>query len=405
MAGQYMESRIGRIAVAAQTTWGTAESVPIADTGTVECELTYPTTEQEALVQESLKGNFHADTVVGGAKRATLSLSMVLHGWSQSTPTDNVDTLSTNPEMLLLKSALGGLVATGYTANCTGGAVGAPTNSALSSAWIGNAQLYEAPANTYSVGWVKNATGTTVTLIRALTGAPQTGTAYGSATAYLTKAPVSPLTIFYQGPDVTGASGDGAVLRLSDCVVTSATITINPKEQPKLTCEISAGAWDIPASPVTGLTGQFDYGYTQLNPLLGVNGARMVSAAGEMAVFSAEINIENTVTEINSLGASQGLNEFVAVNRVVTGTIVMPTDNNFSLQSPGASLGTVQVDLASTPGQSFSILSPACTVGEMQTIGDNDGVIATTNNIVLSKYTADASSSEAGNKPFRVAWL
>ena len=401
MAGTYMESRIGRIAVKAQSAWGTAESVPIADTGTVECELTMATVEQEALVQESLKGNFHADTVVGGAKRATLSLSMVLHGWSSSTPSGD-PTISVNPEMLLLKSALGGLVTTGYTTNCTGGTASVPTNSSTVSGWVGNAQLYDIGSSNYGVGWVKNSTGTNVTMIRDLAGTPQAGTAYGSATAYLTKAPVSPLTIFYQGPDVTGASGDGATLRLSDCVVTSATITMNPKEQVKLTCEVSAGAWDITGS---GFTAQFDYGYTQLNPLLGVNGARMVSAAGEMPVFTAEITIENTVAEVNTLGASQGLAEFVATNRVVTGSLLVPADNSFSLRSPGTSLGTVQIDLASSPGQSFSVLMPAVTVSEMETISDNDGIIAISNNVVLSKYTADAASDEAGNKPFRLAWL
>ena len=404
MAGSYMESRIGRIAVKAQSAWGTAESVPIADTGTVECELTMPTIEQEALVQESLKGNFHADTVVAGAKRATLSLSMVLHGWSSSTPTDNPDTLSTNPEMLLLKSALGGLVTTGYTATVTPGSSTAavPTNSALSAAWIGNAQLYDLGSSDYSVGWVKNSTGTDVTLIRDLAGVPSGTTAFGSAVAYLTKAPVSPLTIFYQGPDVTGASGNGATLRLSDCVVTSATITANPKEQPKLTCEISAGAWDITGS---GLAAQFTYSYTQLNPLLGVNGARFVTAGGEMALFSAEITIENTVAEVNSLASSQGLAEFVSTNRVVTGSLMLPADNSFSLYSPGQALGVVQMDLASSPGQSFSILFPSATVSEMQTISDQDGIIAKSSNVVVSKYEADAASDEAGNKPFRVAWL
>ena len=401
MAGSYMESRIGRIAVKAQSTWGTPESVPIADTGTVECELTMPTIEQEALVQESLKGNFHADTVVAGAKRATLSLSMVLHGWSSSTPSGD-PTISTNPEMLLLKSALGGLVTTGYSTNCTGGTASVPTNSSTLSGWVGNAQLYDIGSSDYSVGWVKNSTGTDVTLIRDLAGTPQSGTSYGSAVAYLTKAPVSPLTIFYQGPDVTGASGNGATLRLSDCVVTSATITVNPKEQPKLTCEISAGAWDITGS---GLSDQFTYSYTQLNPLLGVNGARFVTAAGELALFSAEVTIENTVTEVNSLGSSQGLAEFVSVNRVVTGALMLPADNSFSLNSPGQSLGVVQMDLASSPGQSFSILFPSATVSEMETISDQDGVIAKSSNIVVSKYTSDAASDEAGNKPFRVAWL
>ena len=404
MAGNYMESKIGRIAVVSQSAWGTAESVPIADTGTVECEISYPTTEQEALVQESLKGNWHADTVVAGAKRATLSLSMVLHGWDTTGATITTDpTVTLNPEMLLLKSALGGLVATGYTNTVTGGTASVATNSATASGWVGNAQLYDLGSSDYSVGWVKSSTGTDVTFIRDLSAAPDGSAtvAWGSATAYLTKSAMSPLTIFYQGPD-TGAAGNGATLRLSDCVVTSATITINPKEQPKLSCEISCGNWDITGS---GLTDFFDYSYTQMNPLIGVNGARFVTAAGETPAFSGEFSIENTVAEVTSLGSTQGLAECGSTSRTVTGTLVLPASNSFTLKSPGQALGVVQVDLASSPGQSFSILVPTATVSEMETIGDRDGIIAINNTSVTSKYTSDAADDDAGNSAFRIAWL
>jgi len=350
-----------------------------------------------------MKGNFHADTVVGGAKRATFSLSMVLHGWNTSGSTPAADPLITvNPEMLLLKSALGGLVATGYSTDATGGTAETPTNSSLSAGWIGNAQLYDLGSSVYSAGWVQNATGTDITMVKSLSNDPTGSTTWGSATAYLTKAPVSPLTIFYQGPSVAGATGNGATIRLFDCVVTSATITINPKEQPKLSCEVSAGGWDITGS---GLTDSFTYSYTQLNPLLGVNGARFITAAGGTPAFSGEFTIENSVAEIPQLSKSQGLAEFVSTNRVVTGTLLLPTDNNFSLKSPGQVLGAIQLDLASSPGQSFSILVPNAVVSEMETIGDNDGVIATNNAIVTAKYTSDAASDEAGNKAFRVAWL
>lgn len=406
----YAESRIGKVLVKQQGAWGTAATSLTAD-NLMEVEMSYPTLVTEAISTEAMKGNYHNDTVLAGSEQGTtFELRFPLHGWDTSGTTIGEDPdVANNPEVLLLQSALGGLIVQGYSAGVAAGSTTTVVNYTDGDAgtgWQGSAQLYDIGSGNFGAGWVKSvdagASPDTVTLIRALSAAPAAGKAYGSATAYLDTGTPLPLTVQYMGAN---EGGNGVGCQLVDCVVTSFKLTVNPREQVMCDVSLIAGSWSTLTSDVTD---QYAYSYNQLGVLMSENGARMVSAAGEVEAFSSEITIENTVVPVGKVGGAQGIAQFASTLRAVTMSMTVPaTSAGFAtnLLAPGANMGTMQMDLCQAAGKSMSILIPAGVMTEQTTVGDQDGLIALTRTIGCAKYTADQASTNAGNKAFRIALM
>ena len=268
----YAESRIGKVQIKQQGAWGTA-ATSFTAANLVECEMTYPTLLTEAISTEAMKGNYHHDTVLAGSEQGTtFELRFPLHGWDTSGAAITGDpSVSNNPEVLMLQSALGGLIVQGYTENVAGGSASVVniTDGFVDSAWIGSAQLFDISGGNTSVGWVKSVDGSgdpdTVTPLVILAGTPQAGTGYGSATTYLDTGTPLPLTVQYMGAN---EGGNGVGCELVDCVVTSFKISMNPREQ--LMCDVSliAASWSVLTSDVTD---QYTYSYNQMAVLRGEN--------------------------------------------------------------------------------------------------------------------------------------
>ena len=418
----YSESRIGRVRVKAQASWGTIATGFVA-ADTVECELTYPEMVRESItLADSIQGTFNHGRFSAGSKvGSTFSLSMPLHGWSATTPTDNP---SVHPDALLLALALGGSEANGYNASSLigGSATGAFTSldaSAAIHAWEGNAQLVPMNDTQYSVGWVKTVTADTpdqVNFVNHL-GANYSGTVdnqprsggaiYGSNTCYMTRGTTTtPLTIQWEGAK---ASTGNMLVSLYDCIVTSAKITASPREQPRLEVELIAGNWTSDASG--GDPGAYTFDLPQLPVFTGENGARMVidntsDAAVATHVSSFEFNVDVETVEVGSHSGDQGIAQFAVTNRVCTLEIVQPVNAALTTRDPGYEPGAIQLDLAGTPGQAFSICMFAPVLTEIAGVGDSDGLVSQTFAYGAGAYSGDtAGNGAAVNTPARVAFL
>ncbi len=253
MAIPYAPSRLGRVQIQLQSGWGTAvANGSFVDDDGIECEVGYPEVAQEAITTEAMRSNYAADRILAGSKSgATMSLTMPLHGWAKgATPSGDP---ATHPDAILLASALGGIYTDGYATNITSGGdtdtiaySGAPDSN-----WIGQALMVPISGG-YCIGWAKSVDSgaNTVDLINALTAAPaSSGTVYGSNTCFLSNDTRTPFTLFYK------AAVSGITVKMVDCVVTAAKITMNAKGQPVGEVTIQATDWTVEAG--AGQTAQY----------------------------------------------------------------------------------------------------------------------------------------------------
>lgn len=406
-------STLGRFAVKEQSSsWGTPETV-FANANFLEATMSVPTPVQDSVQADVMRADFFAPTRVAGGKAATeISLSMPLHGFSTASPSADP---TEHPDALLLRSVLGSGSADGYHASdLSGGTASAIelTDGTGVAADVGHALLVPISGG-HSVGWVSalNSTASpdTYTMIRDLSAAPSSsGAIYGSQVAVLDNTQPTPFTLEWLGS--TANMG----MRFSDCVVTSATITLNAREQPTLEVTIRAANWTNGVTGAPSAAALTDR--PQMPVVLGDNAARVIDATGAQACGQVSIAMTaEVVDEVNYSG--QGISRFVVTKRTAEVTTVTPAassgagslDNPASLSTPGTSAGALQIDANCTPGRAFSLLIAAGQLKELQSVGDSGGIVAVTTVMEPGIYTSDStdtgSVSSPGNKPFRLAWL
>jgi len=408
---------LGRFAVKEQASgWGTAET-SFANANFLEAQIAIPTPAQGSVQAEVMRASWFATTRLANGKGPTeLSLTMPLHGFSTDAPTTYP---SENPDGLLLRSALGGSTQFGYATDVAGGDATSLEVGSGESAICGLAVMAPmAVSGDYSIGWVKQKASDTYTMQRkwALTaaGAEQTpdssGTVYGSNAIYLTATQPTPFTLEWLG------SSANINYRFFDCVVTSATITLNAREQPTLAVTIKAANWENTVSggapSAAALTNR-----PQMPVVMSDNGARVVDATGEQKAGTSTINITTDVADEINFDAPQGIAKFVVTKRTVDMQMTAPTaatgetgsiDNPASLLAPGASAGALQLDAGTTPGRAFSALIPNGVVKEIQALGDANALVSVTTTVECAIYagdTTDGSTGDVMNTPFRLAFL
>tara|TARA_Y100000593_G_scaffold91783_1_gene181550 strand:- start:2151 stop:3398 length:1248 start_codon:yes stop_codon:yes gene_type:complete len=408
----------GRFAVKEQSSgWGTAET-SFANANFLEAQITVPTPTQSTVQADVMRANHFAPTRLAGGKGPTeISLTMPLHGFSTSAPTGDP---SEHPDALLLRSVLGANATNGYATDVTGG-----TNQTLTvttpAGGIGGFAVMAPMGSTspteYSTGWVKTKSSGTYTMQRkwALTaaGGDQTpnssGTVYGSNAVYLTNTQPTPFTFEWLG------STANVSFRFYDCVVTSATITLNAREQPTLAVTIRAANWTNVGSGGAPSAAALS-NRPQMPIVLSDNGARVVDANAEQKAGSVSIAMTCNVSDEVNYDAPQGVAKFVVTKRLVETTVVAPAassgassiDNPASLQTPGTVVGAMQVDAGTTPGRAFSALVPNGVIKELQALGDNNSLVSITSVVECAIYasdTTDGDTTAVMNTPFRLAFL
>jgi len=408
----------GRFAVKEQASgWGTAET-SFANANFVEAQIVVPTPTQSTVQADVMRASYFAPTRLAGGKGPTeVSLTMPLHGFSTAAPTDHP---TENPDALLLRSALGASVLGGYATDVTGGTNETLTVTTGVASICGSAVMAPMGSTSpteYSVGWVKTKDTNTYTMQNkwALTsaGVEQTpdssGTVYGSGAIYLTATQPTPFTLEWLG------STANVSFRFFDCVVTSATITLNAREQPTLAVTVRAANWTNVGSggapSAAALTNR-----PQMPVVMSDNGARVVDSTTEQKAGSVSIAMTSTVADEMNYDAPQGIARFVVTKRLVETTIVAPAaassasnlDNPASLVAPGTAAGAVQIDAGTTPGRAFSVLIPSSQVKELQALGDANSLVSVTSILECAIYSGDTTDGSTGavmNTPFRLAFL
>ena len=408
----------GRFAVKEQASgWGTAET-SFANANFVEAQIVVPTPTQSTVQAEVMRASYFAPTRLAGGKGPTeVSLTMPLHGFSTDAPTTYP---AEHPDSLLLRSALGGSVLFGYATDVTGGDATHLTVTSGEAAICGLAVMAPMGSTSpteYSIGWVKDKASNSYTMQRkwALTaaGVDQTpdssGTVYGSNSIALTATQPTPFTLEWLG------STANVSFRFFDCVVTSATITLNAREQPTLAVTVRAANWTNVGSggapSAAALTNR-----PQMPVVMSDNGARVVDAAAEQKAGSVSIAITSNVADELNYDAPQGIARFVVTKRLVETTIVAPAaassasnlDNPASLLAPGAAGGALQIDAGTTPGRAFSALIPSGQIKELQALGDSNSLVSVTSVLECAIYSGDTTDGSTGvvmNTPFRLAFL
>lgn len=402
----YAPSNIGRFALKTQSSWGTAET-SFAAANYVEASVFIPTPVQEALRTDATRGGYYAQRVVAGSKKdTTFTVSMPMHGFSDSTP--SADPGAAHPDALLVAAALGDFNIKGFASSAvTGGTASAPTVSDSDyNLWVGQAVAVPISGG-HSLGFVKTYTDggggdDTLTLLDDLSAAPSgSGDLLGSITCYLTNTINNALTFDWVGSDAS------IHVRFYDCVVTSAKITLNATEQPMGEFTIQAGGWtNIGSGGAPG-----DYAMTdrpQMPALIGSNGSRFRVNGSAVTVSSLEIEITNDVQAVMSHAGTEGLAQYVTTNRSVAMTAVAEAASLAALVSPGTATGVVQFDANTTPGRAMTMTLPSAQVEELSEIGDSNGLVALTTRYAPQVYSGDSGDGTLGaaaNTAARIAFL
>lgn len=352
-------SRKGRLALVTQAAWGTAEST-FSASDILECNAPFvPPLKREALRADTYRpGIGHAPITLPGAKIPTdIPIAGELHGpWTSDPSADP----SSFPDLLLLSRALGGLAAgAGYTTALAAGSSTAAakyTDAAGSATWNGYAQNMPISGGR-AIGWLAAVdtstdpdTGTYAAAITAAHSA--SGTMYGSAVAYLDELAndLDALTMQWLGTEAEDQ------IRYFDVGVRNYTLTLETKKAPMFAATLAAMDWTQVGSG--GSPSDYAYSYPKIPVWTGANGARSYLAGTARCYQRVVITINNTLDEAPCQSSTQGASQWYVADREITiECIRLVTNTGLITAEAGDTPGLLQLDLATTPGRSCSILA------------------------------------------------
>lgn len=395
----FSQTNIGRVRLGKQAAWNDA-TISWADRHVVEAEVFLPELSTEILQTQSMRGNYAAyRSVSGGKSNISISLRMPMHGYSATSPSGDPSASNQHAEALILEYALGGasyVAAVGSTTHSSTGSAATTTFASGDAISDGKAVLVPISGTpTYSIGWVKDVSGDDCTWISPLSSAAHASTTCKPALLqYMaTGSPSTGLVMNYQGQD------SNTDITLSNGMVTSCKITMNPNAQPMLEAELVFGAWALGAS---GAPGIYEYTLPQMPVSVGNNGARfMINGVANANVFSCELDIAVAYQPVLGHSAAEGISQYVVTDRDVTMTVSAPTSNAAAelAVTGGTVAGPIQVDANTTAGRAFSLLIPSSIVENTVTLGDNNGVVGSTTVYKAGYYDNDGSDTAIGTAP------
>ena len=402
---------LGKVQVAEQSGWGTAQTVFDATLHTVECEVVIPTLIQEALRTNAMRGTFNAQRVVAGAKSGTtVSLSMPLHGWSATTPAADPTSSNAFVDSILMTAALGGVA---YTTAAFGATTDSSPGSAATTAFTGGegsaltlgSALLVPKSGGHSVGFASTVSTDDITW-RVPLSATATADAdcYGSINTYLANgSPANGLTMVYLGAE------SSSKIVLYDGCVTRAKMILSPGQQPKLEADLHFGAWTLSGSG--GDPGQFAYTLPQLPAAISNNGARFMVDGSAVEAGTVEIEVTLDAQPVLSHAGPEGVASYAIANREVTMTVESAASalTTATVGAPGDAVNAIQCTLNTTAGRSVAVLIASGQLEEIRTIGDSNGLVALTSTYRAATFDDDGTADVVGTAPadtlVRVAWL
>tara|TARA_R100000278_G_scaffold119544_2_gene101071 strand:- start:6745 stop:7995 length:1251 start_codon:yes stop_codon:yes gene_type:complete len=394
-------SNLGRISVAKQSAWGTKQtSFPAASFA--EVEVTMPQLQREALMTEAFRGQFHSHRIKAGSREGTtVSLRMPMHGWSASTPTADPSASDQNVESILLEYAMGAVHFPDIMARTVSSATTSQitVSDTMLNPDVGSAFMAQSNSGgtEHVIGFIKSMTGADnkeLNLATATSSAAYaTGAVYGSMTHYISSSqPAQGLSLEYLGADSTSR------IILFDGCVSSLKITASPRQQPMLEAELHFADFEFMESG--GNPGMYDFPLPQLPAAVGNNGTRMVLGGSVIDSISAEFTVTCEYAAIGNHSSSEGVSKYIITNRTTQASVQIPASaiTDAAIYAPGTALSQVQLDLnAHVPGSAVSILIPRALIESQSTLGDSEGIVAVTHNMIAAYYDDDASDGSVSS--------
>lgn len=399
-------TRKGRLALKTQGAWGTAEtSFSATDYMDVNAPFVPPMKRESQRADVFRPGLGHAPITLPGSKVPTdIQVSGDLHGWSTSTPSGNP---SAFPDALLLGRALGGeSTPTGYTTQLASGASTSAfkyTDGQGSTGWNGFAQNVPISGGR-AIGWLAAVDTTTNpdtgTLEAAITAAhSSSGVMYGSHVVYNhdTDNDPTPLTLQWLG---TAAADQ---LLYFDVAVRSYTLTLESKKAPMFAATLAALDWTQSGSG--GAPADYAYGYPKVPVWTGTNGARAYLNGTARCYQRVVITIENTLDEGPCHSSTQGVSQWYVSERAITiETIRLITDTSAITAVAGDTPGLLQIDLATTPGRSVSVMANVQVREQPEPIAIGNLVGERVLYDVIP-YSGDTGSNGPANRALKIAFM
>jgi len=391
----------GRVAIKAQSAWGTAET-SFASTDFLEVEApVMPVLMRETLGVDTFRPDFTAPPRVAGSKAmATMTLKGPLHGWSAATPTNNP---TIHPDATILRAILGGGAALGYSTAATGGTAALATFSTIPTTFAGYASLFPT-AGAGVIGWHNLViVNTSSAPLVDLDGTPITGTALGSYVVWLAgpETQALPLTLDWLGTDTT------ARMRYFDGLPSKVTITLAAKAQPMIEVEYVFLNWTAVGSG--GAPTGYAYGYPQMPACIGANGfSTRIDAIGEICPTTVVIEITQTLDPADCGSADQGVDSLIASNREVLFTVTRnPTTLGATpwTDAPGTAIAALQVDANTTGGRAFSGIMKAPQVKSSPTPQANGNLLGLSTVYEALLYSGDTGSTAPADIAVAFAFL
>lgn len=389
----------GRLAIKEQaSSWGTAEtSFSATDYLEVQGPIVPPMPRETLSVDTFRPGNTAPPRVPGSKAGGTISFTIPLHGVSSTVPAANP---TIHPDATIIKAALGGGAADGYSTTVTGGTAATPTDSSIPTAHAGYCSLYPLAAG-YSAGWNSVVTlNTSSALIFQLADDPVAGTALGSYVCWLSNDDAVPLTIDWLGSDAT------AHIRYIDCLPSKITITFAAKQQPSMEVEFTFLSWANVGSG--GAPADYAYQYPRIPAFIGANGARASVDATAHCPKTVVIEITQTLEQVECGSADQGVDSLAWTDRMMRVSVTTtPSDLSETpwTSTPGDTGDPVQIDACTQPGRGVSVLLPRPQVAEQPTPVGNGNLLGVTTIYECTVWSGDTGTTAPADTPARIAFF
>lgn len=400
----YRPLKLGRLALKAQSAWGTAES-SFSATDYFEAEVSVPPMARESLRTDPFRSGFEEAQVQAGTRAAIeMALRFPLHGWSTATPSGNP---TEHPDALLMRVALGLAVQTGYgSANvATGGTTSSLKFTTGNANWEGSAIIVPTSGTpAFDVAFLADVdltpTPDASTVLANLSRTPSSsGTHYGSNTIYLANDTPLPITADWIGPDADHH------VRYCDGLVRSLRVVATTKREPMVEATIRfTGTPTFPGAG--GSLAAYAYGYPKIPPVLGASGSRVYFNGAEVSHAETTFAVDCTLQDIEDGASNEGVAQQLVTDRKVTASLLRALTGTFTAEignlAPGTSISKFQVIYGATPGRAAGFCFTAPTLIEQSGPRDRNGYLAIQHTMAPQVYAGDGGvGAGAGNKSAR----
>tara|TARA_Y100001963_G_scaffold26241_2_gene35744 strand:+ start:4632 stop:5726 length:1095 start_codon:yes stop_codon:yes gene_type:complete len=355
------------------------------------------------------QGHYYLDAIDGSQHGAgDLTIEMQLHGYSaaghEATPTKHA-------EALFLEAILGSIhVATRSSTDSisdAGSAVGTldiDGSATMSHFAAGQARAIENTNGVINAAYVKQVTGTDLTLLNPLEATNAVDKPVLSSLNCFLGTTVAPKCFTFTWQSLQANSR----LILEGCIPTSCTISLDVKAQPTISFTFTVNS--ITASTGSALS-ESSYTLPTIPPAIGANAARMMRGDAEIAVSGLNISIEQTLAPALDHNSSQGVKAMLCTGRKVEAsfTELLDTTSGPVTATSGQSTDPLFLQIGTTAGIIFAMCMPKPLMMSVGDLGDSDGVIAQSRTYCPGNYTGDTSAGgldpDPANSDFRVSFL